>query len=476
MNFPDSNARGPDGSNRCLNSWKAIGAFFERDERTVRRWEAERGMPVHRVPGAKHATVYAYTDELTAWLKTADTQSPLPDAANVPVGELADANAATRTISEVTSKSPFSKRTRRIFLFGAALLLFAGVSAFFQHRYFYSTSASTIPVPAGLKPAANSEAQELYLQGLYHWSKRTPQALNLALDDFTQSIVRDPGYAPAYAGLADCYDLLREYTVMPASEAYPRAITAAQRAISLDDSLADAHNSLAFAKFYWSWDANGAEREFQRALALNPSSAVARHWHATFLMTLGRSEEALFEIEKARELDPNSSAIVADKGLILFHAGQTDRAAELLHRIETSDPTFLSPHAYLARIALDQKDYKGYLAETRTSANLRQDQDGIEVVAAGENGFAAEGGPGMLRAQLAVQKKLYEKGSLPAYDLAISYALLGDEQRSLNFLQLSVARHEADAVAIRVDQSLRSLHEDPAFRKLVERVGLPPLN
>ena len=106
---------------------------------------------------------------------------------------------------------------------------------------------------------------------------QAPESLNRALDDFTQSIVRDSNYAPAYVGLANCYNLLREYTLMPATEAYPGAMAAAKRAIVLDDSLAEAHNSLAFVDFYWSWDAPGAEREFQRAIALDPNSAVAHH-------------------------------------------------------------------------------------------------------------------------------------------------------------------------------------------------------
>ena len=112
------------------------------------------------------------------------------------------------------------------------------------------------------------EAEELYLKGRYFWNKRTPEDLNKALDLFTQAIVRDPGYAQAYVGLADCYNLLREYSVMPPNEAYPRALAAAKKAVELDDNSAEAHNSLAFATFYWTWDAATAEREFKRAIAV----------------------------------------------------------------------------------------------------------------------------------------------------------------------------------------------------------------
>ena len=111
--------------------------------------------------------------------------------------------------------------------------------------------------------------------------------MNKSVDYFTQAIVHDPNYAPAYVGLANSYNLLREYTLMPASEAYPRALAAARRAVELDDQSSEAHASLAFALYYGTWDAAGAEREFRRAIELNPNSAVAHHWYATYLATLG---------------------------------------------------------------------------------------------------------------------------------------------------------------------------------------------
>src|ERR1019366_4026317 len=141
------------------------------------------------------------------------------------------------------------------------------------------------------------EAQDLYLKGRYYWDKRTPDDLNKAVDFFTQASIRDPNYAQAYVGLADCYNLLREYAAMTPEEAYPRALAAAKTAVELDDSSAEAHNSLAFVTFYWNWDVAGAEREFRRALELNPTYVVAHHWYATFLMTIGRLPEALEQID-----------------------------------------------------------------------------------------------------------------------------------------------------------------------------------
>ena len=131
--------------------------------------------------------------------------------------------------------------------------------------------------------------------------------------------MRDPHYAEAYAGLANCYNLLREYSLMPPNEAYPRAEAAANRAIALDDSLSDAHSALGFVDLYWSWDVAGAQREFVRALTLYPNSVNAHYWYGTYLLHLGRFSESLEEIEKAQKLDPHSTSILAGKGLVPFH-------------------------------------------------------------------------------------------------------------------------------------------------------------
>ncbi len=463
-----------DRVDRRLDSWKSIGAFFDRDERTVRRWEVERGMPVHRVPGAGRSSVYAYASELAEWLKTADLQSPdgqsearPPSPSEVPI--------PTSPGQTISPGQPVARHKYSFLFLGAACLFVLAVSLVVYHEYF-APHATASTLPKGTKAAANPEAQEFYLQGLYHWNKRTPGDLNQAVDDFTQSIVHDPQYAPAYAGLADSYNLLREYTLMPAKDAYPRAIAAAQRAIALDDSLAEAHNSLAFADFYWSWDAGSADREFQRAIALDPNSVVAHHWYATFLMVLGRSEEALDEIEKARKLDPHSSAILADKGLILFLAGQKDGAVSLLRGLEASEPEFLSPHRYLGVITLETGDYKEYLPELRKTAQLLRDPDRAEIAEAAERGFADAGGPGMLRAIAKTQQRLQAQGKLPAYEVAITYSLSGDKQKALQLLQTAIEGHEAQVIAIRVDKGLQPLHGEPEFQKMIAQVGLPPLD
>ena len=216
---------------------------------------------------------------------------------------------ASREPSEPPRRSVFTKS----WMIAAAVALLA-VVAFGGLLMFHPRPSAQAANPGH---TASPEAQQLYLQGRYYWDKRTPQDLNKAVDYFTQAIVRDPNYAPAYVGLADCYNLLREFAAMPEQEAYPRALAAAKKAVELDDSSAEAHASLAFDEYYWNWNVQGAERDFRRAIKLNPNYAVAHQWYANFLASAGRAPEALEELNRAEQIDPASSAIVADRALVL---------------------------------------------------------------------------------------------------------------------------------------------------------------
>jgi Tfp pilus assembly protein PilF len=356
----------------------------------------------------------------------------------------------------------------------AAVLVAALLAVTMVRRASSARGLRTTPV-AVRHHTPDPEAEQLYLKGIYYWQKRTPETLNQAVDYFTQAVVRDPQYAEAYVGLADCYNLLREYSLMPPGEAYPRAQAAAKRAIALDDSLSGAHSALGFVDFYWSWDVAGAQREFVRALTLDPNSAVAHYWYGTFLLHLGRFSEALEEIEKAQKLDPNSKSILADKGLVLFHAGQTGQAAELLKQLAATEPDFLSPHNYLATIHLVQGEYPQYLAESRKGATLLHDQARLEIVTAGEKGLARGGAQGMWSDMLKEQQRLHANGKESAYNLARTCALLGRKQEALDNLQTAYQQHEPELVSMRVDVALSSLHDEARFREILAQVGLPPL-
>jgi tetratricopeptide (TPR) repeat protein len=219
----------------------------------------------------------------------------------------------------------------------------------------------------------------------------------------------------------------------------------------------------------------GAQREFVRALTLDPNSVNAHYWYGTYLLHLGRFSESLEEIEKAQKLDPHSTSILADKGLVLFHSGQTQQAAELLKQLVAAEPDFLSPHNYLAIMHLEQGEYPQYLAERRKAATLLHDQARLDIATAGEKGLARGGAQGMWSAMLKEQQRLRADGKESAYNLARTYALLGRKQEALDELRTAYQQHETELVSMRVDGGLASLHDEARFREILAEVGLPPL-
>jgi tetratricopeptide (TPR) repeat protein len=468
-----------------LDTWKEIGAFFGRDERTVKRWENTRGLPVHRVPGEGRANVFAYTGELTAWLqsaksKTDPTADSDTDILNVPESVLAQPSgeASELTSSAVTlppaSTVPHRPNSKMQFLLLLAILVaVTGLALVLKSWRPSRPTASSNSPGSSASHQVDPQAQDLYLKGIYYWHKRTPESLTQAVDFFTQAIVRDPNYAEAYVGLANCYNLLHEYSSMPAEESYPRAKNAAERAIALDDSLSAAHSSLAFVDFWGYWDVATAEREFRRALALDPNSVPAHHWYATILMCLGRLPESLREIDAAHKLDPQSISVLADRGLILYTAGQTQEGIHALRELENSDPDFLSPHKYLGDIYLLQGDSRMFLLESKKAATLMHDDQRMALVNAGELGLANGGQRGMLLAILKVEKSFYSQGKESPYELARTCALLDDKSQALEFLQIANSKHDPALLQILSDSAFNHLRPDPSFQSLLSNSHLP---
>jgi len=322
---------------------------------------------------------------------------------------------------------------------------------------------------------ANRDAQDLYLQGRYYWNKRTPNDLNKAVDYFTQAVVHDPAYSDAYVGLADCYNLLREYTVMPAPEAYARALAAARKAVELDESSSEAHASLAFVSFYGEWDVPAADREFRRAIELGPNNAKAHHWYATFLSATHRYSESLVEINRAQTLNPDSPSILADKGRLLWIAGRTQEGLDLLQRIEQAEPEFSSPHRYLRFAYLESSDYPNYLAEMKKEALLLHDRSASSVAEAAFKGFAAGGAKAMFEAQFRQEKILFDQGKYSPYFLAVTCSRMGNNRDATRYLLTAYAERSDNLLGIESEPAFDRLHDDPQFRQLLARLGLPPM-
>jgi tetratricopeptide (TPR) repeat protein len=469
--------------NRRLDSWKEIAAFFDRDERTVKRWEKERLLPVHRLPGGSRARVYAFTEELERWMRSPEAlpEEPAieseifePPESSSPVN---DSGPIAAAVEEETPPPPISP-SRKTWTLVATCVVLSGIAVVAMvvvHRRHAAALAVSASGSKAARHAANAEAEELYLQGRYYWNKRTPEDLNKAVDSFTQAIVHDPNYAPAYVGLADCYNLLREFAAMPSKEAFPRALAAAQKAVELDDSSAEAHATLAFVTFYWKWDIAEADREFRRAIALNPDYGAAHHWYANFLGTLGRNLQALNEMNIAEKIDPGSSAIMADRALLLYNMGRQDEAIARLQQIESSQPSFYSTHRYLSYIYLDSHDYPKYLKESMDAANLSQDEQQLEIARGAEEGYKSGGEHGMLVKTAAVEQKLYDQGRISPYLLAVAYARLGDKPQTLRYLQTAYNQHDPEFISTRHNHALIPFRNDPTFRQLELKAGLPPL-
>ncbi|MGA2099539.1 MAG: tetratricopeptide repeat protein [Candidatus Sulfotelmatobacter sp.] len=320
----------------------------------------------------------------------------------------------------------------------------------------------------------NHEAEEFYLKGRFYWNKRTPESLNLAQEAFTQALTRDPNYSDAYVGLADCYNLQREFSAMPPDEAYFRAFTAARKAVELNDQSAAAHASLAFVTFWGMWDTRDAEKEFRRAIELDPNNAKAHHWFATSLQAVGRHQEALAEIETARKLDPHSSAILADEGQLLESAGRHAEAIQVLTQLEAAEPDFLSPHRYLRFSYFNTGNYPGYIAEFRKESELLHDPATTAQANAASKGFARAGERGLLEDLLKEQIELSQQGKLSPFLVAQTEAKLGNFDEAVQYLTKCVWLHDENMIALSQNQGFKPLHGNPAFEKLVAIVGISP--
>lgn len=451
---------------RRIDSWKEIAAFFGRDERTVRRWEKERSLPVHRIPGERGG-VFAYTDELTRWLNSTPEAAGPVDSAPSSLAPAPEPNAAPP--SEEAPPPLDRRRAGRLWslpltLSIAALLLLAWAG--YRHHASLRRSRPAAPPASASARVPDPQAEEFYLKGRYYWSRRTEDSLVQAVDAFTQAVVHDPGYAQAYAGLAECYDIMPEFGSMPGSEAFPRAIAAAGKAVALDPSLGEAHRALAFALFYWEWNIPRAFAEYRRAIQIDPRDEEAHHWYATSLMTIHRYPEALVEIDQARKLNPASRSILSDQALVRYWNGDRAGAIAQLREIERAEPDFISAPRYLAGLAFAQKDDRTFIDQTRTLGAITHDPQYIDLAAAAARGLARGGRRAMLQAMAPVQERYFNQGKSSGYELARTCALLGRKEDAIRYLQATVQDHDYIVFGALSDPNFASLRGNPGFEQI----------
>jgi TolB-like protein/DNA-binding winged helix-turn-helix (wHTH) protein/Flp pilus assembly protein TadD len=317
----------------------------------------------------------------------------------------------------------------------------------------------------------NPEAYESYLKGRYFWNKRTAEGLKVALAYFKQAIEEDPKYAKAYSGLADTYALLGDwqYAVMTPKEAFPEAKAAAIEALELDNTLGEAHNSLAFVLDGFDWDLDAGGREFQRAIELNPGYATAHHWFAWHLSLLGRFDEAITEMRKAENLDPLSLIINADLAELLDLAHFYDESIRQSRKTIEMDPNFAVAHNQLGQAYLQKHMYAEAVAELKKAVQLSGDSP--TCIANLARAYVASGERGEALTLLGNLKKRSNPGYSNATEIAMIYASLGDTDQAMTWLEKGYQERFNPGVLLR--PGFDPLRSDPRFQNLLRRIGLP---
>ncbi len=312
----------------------------------------------------------------------------------------------------------------------------------------------------------SGEAYEAYLKGRYHWNQRTEEGFKQATNFFQEAIVKDPTYALAYTGLADCYTLRSDYGFLAPKEGYALAKGAVTLALKYDDSLAEAHTSLASIKAVTDWDWQGAENEYRRAIELNPRYPTAHHWYAAQLLLQGRLDEALQEIKKAQQLDPFSLAINKDFAVILLYARDYDKALEQCRKTLEIEPTFGGMSVYIAQIYQLQQKYQEATAELE-KARAAAPKDSEIAYALGQ----AYALLGRKDEALKISNELKQDMSVPK-EAAYLYELLGEREQAVAILQKAKENHYLSVAEVKMDPRLTELRKDSRVVQLLQEIGL----
>ncbi len=319
------------------------------------------------------------------------------------------------------------------------------------------------------KATEDLEAYNSYLLGRYYWNKRTEEGFQKGIEQFEQAIEKDPNYAAAYTGLADSYFLASRYGGLPPATAMPKASAAVTRALEIDDTLAEAHNSLARVILWTDWDWLAAEREWKRALQLNPNYATAHHWYGMFLSNRGRADEAILELKRAQELDPLSLAISADFAWALYNARRYDQAVDQAHRTLAMDPKFARAHWALGRVYLQQGMNAEAIAELQAA---RQLEDSQQMIAQLGCAYAVSGRTSDAQKALNDLNDLSKRHYVDPYGIALIYTGLGDKDRAFEWLGRAYEERSSWLTSLKVEPQLDSVRSDPRFVELLKKVGL----
>jgi TolB-like protein/Flp pilus assembly protein TadD len=620
----------PSIKSRRLDSWKSIADYLGRSVRTVFRWSDERGLPVHRVPGGKRHAVFAYSNELDAWLASADSVQPTATSANslvlsapssglpefpsgapvsiqepVPIEEVVSPTGSSDVPPQSTLEIPTSNiwgRNNSRIMVGAFLLVcfVASIFDFTLHRspastfanarkvriailpvrdltgdhtrdvfadgltgelitqleglnpeemaiiartssMFYKDSAEALPEIArelgvdyvlessirgnlnqfkfntqllrtrdqsllwthnydgtsgnlyllesalsqdiarelGLHTTVEASARRdrsisirpdslfSYLQGRYFWNLRSKEGLDRGFEFFQRAINEDPKNARAYSGMADSYNMLVFYGYSSSASGIVRAEESAHRALELDPSLAEAHASLAYVNFMWTWEWSSAEREFRRAIELDANYVPAHHWYALYLASMGRRAEADREIRTAVNLDPLSSTAQSGAGYVHYFARDYDLAIQECQSVLQRDPDFSVAHSVLGMAFEGKGQYAQAISEFRKADELIGGHGSFYKGLLG-HAYAVDGNSQAAQKMLADLDAMAIKGNYASQaSKAIIYAGMGEKENALDALERARDQNDASLIWLGVDSRFDLLRSEPGFQELL---------
>jgi TolB-like protein/Tfp pilus assembly protein PilF len=523
-----------------LHSWKEIAKYLNRDIRTLHRWEAQEGLPVHRHMHKRRGTVHAYRSELDTWRSrrvSHKRDSPvrrrmlavlpfanlagnseqeyfsdgLTEEMLAQVGRLDPERLGVIARTSVMRYKGTSKGIDRIgrelgvdyVLEGsvrraggrvritAQLIQVSDQSHLWAECYerdeddillVQSEIARGIAkeihlavtpketVRLAQPKRVNSEAYEAYLKGRFHWYKLSRAHLDVAFDYFQLALEKDPNYALAHAGIAYVWLSRGDCGVEPPRQALPKAKAAIMKGLELDDTEAEVHEILAGVVLHSDWDWVTAEREYQRAIALDLNRADGHFMYADFLVSIGRPREALAEMARALELDPLNFLIRCFHGWHLVYMRRYDEAIVQLRETLRTEPDYPAVHLGLWGAFYQKRMYDDAIAEARMFFDLLGDHQLAETLRCGypEAGYTAT-----MHAAAETLAKRSEQTHVPAVRIARLYAHAGDVDRALGWLEEAYEAREAPLVHLRVAWDWDNLRAQPRFRDLVRRMNFP---
>jgi len=314
----------------------------------------------------------------------------------------------------------------------------------------------------------SATAYEAYLKGRYLWNKRTEESMRRSVALFEQALASHPDYAMAYAGIADSYVMLACRGMAPAKDTFRKAKVAARKALELDRELGEAHGSLAHVRLH-DWDWEGLERDFQRAIELNPANGIVYYWYGEFLMTLGRQDEAIAVTEKAYRSDPLSPVLGSSLAMILYLARRFNEAVQVLERTLEISPDHFLPHLRMGFVCIQRREYEKAIAELQAAVRL-SDQS-TETQAALAVAYSAAGEMRLAHEIIDVLEKPSSSRYVLPYNIARIHAAAGNNEKALEWLEKAYDQASADLIELNSEPVFDGLRKEPRFVDLMRRVG-----